>query len=268
MKLNDKKIPDMYLEQFVLGELNAEKEAEIRELMEHNGEINTRVRSISESNNQFLSEKHHSSIQSDINRRVIRRLIKSEKKEFQPWQFASVGMIAILALYLVTPYSYYSPQKEIESQIYETPSDIRLKGIKPELHIYRKQNNFVEHIENKQLVKENDLLQIKYQGAGYQYGLIFSVDGRGETTLHFPEAKDQSNKIQPQGDIALPFAYQLDDAPNYERFFLITSHKKFDIDEVLTLSKKIQKNNMQNENVLLDLPEEVYQTSILLTKAK
>jgi hypothetical protein len=72
------------------------------------------------------------------------------------------------------------------------------------------------------------------------------------------------------GEVALDFSYQLDDAPRFERFFFITSDRTFNIDTVLTagwkLADKLVRDGADIYKSKLDLPGELDQTTLIIQK--
>lgn len=105
----------------------------------------------------------------------------------------------------------------------------RAKGDGAKLFIYRKDGNMAIELENGSTVKQGDLLQLSYVAAGAQYGFILSIDGNGTVTSHYPDSGASSAKLTATGEVPLDFAYQLDDAPSFERFFFITGTKPFTV---------------------------------------
>ena len=86
-----------------------------------------------------------------------------------------------------------------------------------------------EILQDGEKVGEGDTLQIGYVAAGQAYGVILSVDGRGTVTVHLPSASSVAQPLDQEGIVLMPFAYQLDDAPEFERFFFVTSKEEFDL---------------------------------------
>lgn len=114
--------------------------------------------------------------------------------------------------------------------------DIRTKGLEPQVNVYRQaqgETEGVERVEAGASVEHYTALQISYIAAGRPYGTIFSVDGRGIVTLHHPEHYDAVPRLQPFGEVHLPYGYQLDDAPDFERFYFVTSPDAFDVRQLL-----------------------------------
>lgn len=112
-------------------------------------------------------------------------------------------------------------------------AEIRYKGFLPTLQIFRKTDTGAEWLEDGSLAREHDLIQIRYQAAERAYGVIVSMDGRGEITLHLPYDGARSVRLKRGQPDTLDFAYELDDAPRWERFYFITSDVPFEVDTVV-----------------------------------
>jgi hypothetical protein len=110
----------------------------------------------------------------------------------------------------------------------EQPEDIGIKGdLKPALRIYRKTGSGSELLSAHAPVHRGDTLQIRYVAAGKRFGVIASVDARGQVTFHLPESPGTAAALERDGERALPHAYELDDSPGFERFFFVTSDAPF-----------------------------------------
>ena len=107
-------------------------------------------------------------------------------------------------------------------------------------------------------VREGDLLQLSYAGTS-THGVIASVDGSGVATLHFPDAEDGNTRLD-AGLVRLDHAYELDDAPDFERFFLISADVPLDPEEILDQVRLVGRTDS------LELPAEWSQVSVLLAK--
>jgi len=118
-------------------------------------------------------------------------------------------------------------------------SGIRLKGNNHhKIRLYKQAGADAVLLKNGEAAKENDLVQITYTPGSYNYGVIFSVDGNGNITRHFPDASWQAEKLQKTGEeVPLPFSYELDDAPKYECFVFVASKEPFDFSKVESLDK-------------------------------
>jgi len=139
---------------------------------------------------------------------------------------------------------------------------------KTHLILHRKNNDVVELLENRDRAKAGDLLQIAYVAAGEPYGVILSIDGTGGVTLHYPEGKKESTILKQDKKILLRSAYELDEAPEFEGFFFITSKSIIRADEVLKSAEVLAKNPNRAKKENLELPETFSQSSIILIKGE
>jgi len=130
----------------------------------------------------------------------------------------------------------------------------RVKG-PSRLLAFRQVGDRAERLTQDALVHAGDLIQLSYNAGGKPYGVIASIDGAGVVTLHFPASKDapaEATALAKQ-QTALPNAYALDDAPRFERFFLITSDTPIDVSKTLAQLRKFALRP-DSATAVLDLP--------------
>lgn len=89
---------------------------------------------------------------------------------------------------------------------------------------------------------------------------VVSVDGRGALTVHHPAGA--ATVLLPAGRQIFDHAFAFDDAPDYERFFLVTAPDVIDLD---ALRLAVEGLDDAREDALA-LPAEWRQTSILIVK--
>lgn len=92
------------------------------------------------------------------------------------------------------------------------------------LHVYRQHGPDVVELDDGAEARAGDRVQLTYDGRA-AYGVIWSVDSRGVRTLHFPSAPDEETALTERRDVPLAFSWRLDDAPDNERFFFVTSSR-------------------------------------------
>jgi len=119
------------------------------------------------------------------------------------------------------------------AHVTEAPATIRLKGSEAGLAIFRKTKSGSELLPPQSYGRPGDALQVFYHNKSSRYGMIFSVDGTGSITLHFPESGSQAGTLQIGAMLPLPHAFRLDNAPRMERFMLVTSQQPFPCDSIL-----------------------------------
>src|SRR5690606_16472546 len=110
-----------------------------------------------------------------------------------------------------------------------------------------------------------DRIQLGYQAAGRAYGAVVSVDGAGGVFLHLPERGARAAALEPGGLVTLPSSWELDDAPGFERFFLVVATEPFALDPVLEAARWVaaRRHPARDE---LPLPPSFEQASFLLEK--
>lgn len=120
---------------------------------------------------------------------------------------------------------------------------------KTEIRLYKKTDDGVQLLSNGDSVKKGDVIQITYAPGKNNYGVIFSVDGNGNITRHFPEKSWNSERLSHEKpEIPLNFSYELDNAPSFECFVMVSSEKEFNLNDI---EKRIE--NSKELDYLLEM---------------
>jgi hypothetical protein len=122
------------------------------------------------------------------------------------------------------------------------------------LEVYRRAGSEVEILKDGDTVKAGDLLQIAYIPSGERFGVIASLDGRGTVTLHYPENERAPTPLAAAPQVRLASSYELDDAPDFECFYFITSDTELDVRDVLKRIADTAAAEPGAERRRLDLP--------------
>ena len=150
------------------------------------------------------------------------------------------------------------------------PEETRLKGARPHLVVHRQTAGGAETLGAGDPARAGDVLQVGYVAApprgGATYGVILSIDGRGTVTLHHPSGEGPASRLEGEGERLLGHAYRLDDAPGYERFFLVTSPRPFRVSAALEAARKLAVSPRGARLADLELPRGLVQGSLLLVK--
>ena len=112
----------------------------------------------------------------------------------------------------------------------ETQSDTRIKGLDARMEVWKKTDTGIVQLQDLDEVREGDEIQLRYAVPEKCFGLLFSMDGNGALTLHMGDGV-KAIELTPGKMNSLPFAYKLDDAPYFEKFFFVTSPKEFAVEE-------------------------------------
>lgn len=120
-------------------------------------------------------------------------------------------------------------------------------------------------LEEDASVSEGDTVQLAVNVGGDRYAALVSLDGRGVVTPHLPTQGGDAIELQANETLLLPTAYTLDDAPQFERFFLVTSASPFSVG---TVSQAVQElgGTASPDETPLNLPEALHVQEHLLRK--
>ena len=103
----------------------------------------------------------------------------------------------------------------------------------PQMKLYRKKGREIQALNDGDFARSGDIIQITYTPGTDEYGVIFSVDGNGNITRHFPENSWLAAELEQRIDeTPLDFSYELDNAPDFECFIMVTSKNKFTLEGI------------------------------------
>ena len=105
---------------------------------------------------------------------------------------------------------------------------VRIKGMDARMEVWKKTGDSAVQMENLGEAREGDEIQLRYAVAEKCFGLLFSMDGNGTITMHMGR-DNRAVELEPGKMTTLPFAYKLDNAPKFEKFFFLTSKDEFEL---------------------------------------
>ncbi len=159
---------------------------------------------------------------------------KSNIFRFPAVKIISYAAAAVLLAAVVIP----TGLKNSRFSAGRTPTE-RVKGnaqtadSEPSINLYRKKGHEIQALKNGEFARSGDVIQITYNAGKNDYGVIFSVDGNGNITRHFPEEGWQAAQLEHAGsEIPLDFSYELDNAPDFECFIMVTSTRQFSLEDL------------------------------------
>jgi hypothetical protein len=269
--LNNKYKFNLDYEKFLLNDINPVSARDIEKSLKNN-HINSELEELKKNDIAFFMKYPYKKFESDLKKKISEkelsngfRFKKFRLNNFRYVLFPSLSLAAVILIFFV--FHLNDPVNNssvIQEQISGIDKSIRIKGPNSYLQIYRKTNNKNEQLLDSSRVQTGDVIQLCYFSAN-KYGMIFSVDGKGAVTLHYPDNKTVSALLNRNKLMPLNFSYKLDNA-RFERFYLVTSNREFNVDTVLKAAKLIiEKVDKSNENIL-NLPKGFEQHSILLIK--
>jgi hypothetical protein len=92
---------------------------------------------------------------------------------------------------------------------------------------------------------------------------VVSIDGRGFVTRHLPSDGTRAAELDVRGPVTLASAFELDDAPAFERFFFVTSAEPFAASVVTEAAADLARRRSGQR---LELPATLEQSTFLLRK--
>jgi hypothetical protein len=222
-------------------------------------DLRQRLAALSQSNNEILADYPPERIVPAIKERLItdRQSARPRRTPTLAWALPTAAMAVLLLSLFV-----------IRERI--LPNETRLKGITTHMSLFRKTPTGAEELRAGASARRADVLQISYTAGKAKYGAILSVDGRGAVTWHAPAGYRGGSRIAPtldsQAQVVLPSAYELDDAPGFERFFLVYAATPFEIGNVDRAARALGARPGAAEREALSLPSGLGQYSLLVRK--
>ena len=226
-------IPDWKLERYLTGDLPEGEMSEIRELEKTDEVFARRVKMLREDNAAILRKMPFERLAEKMDARDCGAERKNNVIHFGFVKFAAAAAL-VLAVVSVALFS----QREVVPDAGAQAMDVamaaqddgtRIKGMDARMEIWKKTGDSAVQMLNLDEAREGDEIQLRYSVPEKCFGLLFSMDGNGTVTMHMADGS-QAVALEPGKMTTLPFAYKLDNAPKFEKFFLLTSQKNFAID--------------------------------------
>jgi len=197
------RVPDLLVEKLHLGELSQADAAAVRARLVETNEVH---RLTALASDDGVTDALPVVIRERI-ARVSERVRERRRGQARSWSLlVTAASLAMMALVVALP-----------------PTEAtRAKGGGAALVIYRRNagasdtNHGVEVLADNTVARRGDVLQLAIRADGARLGAVYSLDGRGLITEHLaPRA------IVGPAELRLDDGYELDDAPRFERFFLL-----------------------------------------------
>lgn len=227
--LGGKMIQNFKLERYLLGDLSEDEMKKLQQLEATDVSFAARVNFLRKQNKQILEECPFSELSK-------KQPLQLKPKSFRGYMLKIAAAIVIVTGIFVATFNFtsdiYKSQNNSNEQNLAFANDNygeRLKGMNAKIEVWKKLGDSAVQMQNMDLAHEGDELQLRYLVPQKCYGLMFSLDGFGAITIHMGNA-EKAILLEPGKIMSLPFAYKLDNAPYFEKFFLLTSNAPFEID--------------------------------------
>ncbi len=198
-------LPQWLLERLAAGELPEDAARRVWARLQASGE-GRRLAELHRSNRELLAAHPPAQVAAEVHRRLGRR----RSRLVLP--VLAFGMAAAL---LAVPQPEVTREKGLVAPTH------------PRLAVYRQSDSPPRPLPPSSRVRAGDVVQVEYAAAGRRFGVVASVDARGQVTLHLPEQPGAAAPLEPAGEHPAPSALELDDSPGFERFVFVTGDVPF-----------------------------------------
>jgi hypothetical protein len=256
-------VADLTLERFALGELPEAERAELEERIGSEAALRERLESLRQSDRELREEYPAEVLARGVRARLAQSQAQPERRAPAFWPLPAA--LAAAALLAVTIVPRILDPGATETQFTET---VRFKGTGASLTLHRKTAAGSEVLGDGALALEGDLIRLAYRAPDGGFGVILSVDGRGSVTRHLPQRGERAVALESGRKVLLDFAYELDDAPRWERFYFVTGAEGFAVGPVLAAARALDAESGSQQAASLDLPNGLEQYVVSLKKKK
>ena len=261
-------LSDWLLDRLALGELDAATAADVRQRLAAEGRtVDDVIARVAASNQEIMEQHPPATTVAAIRRRAAAATAAAQpaRRRMFVWG-APLALVAAGAAALMIARPWRSGAVTTQDVPTEALEYIGVKGDLA-LHVYRHGAAGDERLRDGARATRGDLLQLAYASKTGGYGVLLSIDGARKVTLHLPEADaGKAAQLRDGRVVQVPSAYQLDDAPGFERFFFVSAAEPFDVAPIVAAARALAERGAAARRETLALPARFEQVSLALDK--
>ena len=244
-----KQISDFKLERYLLGELPEVEMVALRKREAEDELFAARVKMMREEGERFLAENPFSALEDKLenDQRSVERSL---------WLRVAAVLVVAFGIFSVVVLNRQtdivndaSATSGMDVAMADVDNGTRIKGMTAGLEVWKKMGDSAVQMVNLGEAREGDEIQLRYRVPQKCFGMLFSMDGNGTVTMHMGEG-NRAVELEPGKMTTLPFAYKLDNAPKFEKFFLLTSGEMFEFDGN-DIDKTLKKDGVESVSFTL-----------------
>ncbi len=260
----DNLIPDVLLERYRLSELPKEEADRVTARLGQDAQLRERLAALEASDEEF----RRGGLPDRLEQRTRRTLAERGPRPRRSAAYWAMPAVALTAIVVIAVAGRTTAPPSTESPAGQPPdgAEDRLKGLKPALALYRRTAQGSETLADGAIGRKGDLIRVGYRAAGRSYGAIVSIDGARNVTMHLPPAGDRAATLKREPTVLLDQAYELDDAPQWERFYFIAGDQPFEVAPVMQAARDAASKSSGSPPAGLALPRGLEQSSFTLQK--
>ena len=220
-------VPDRMLERYRLGELTEAEKRGVEAQLDDSD--HARLAELAADDEAILQRYPPRVMAIDLQERLQQRRRRTWAPVFGGGlALAAVAAAALLVVNLPTDDGTgFTPPFGIDAG-----DGHRLKG-DAHLVVHRQTGDGDELLEAGSVASAGDVLQLQLVPGDGSFVVVVSLDGNGNVTRHLPTSGDHAVAVDPGRTLTLPNAYTLDDAPSFERFFLVADDEPFGVQPII-----------------------------------
>jgi hypothetical protein len=241
----DDQLPDWVLERYRAGALSEERRAQVERALREDAQVAARLAALGASDEEILRRYPPGWVRRQVEGRLHRQ---PQGRQVLPFALVLLTATAAVTLAVGLPSAEVRPVDRIKG------------GPGPQIEIFREGER--SPLGEGDLAHAGDVLQIAVVQGEAPYGAIVSIDGRGGVTVHARQLRPGEGS----GTIVLDQALKLDDAPAFERFFLVTGSQPIPVETLTSAARVLAKDPERARTAPLPIPSTFQQTDRLLEK--
>ena len=242
-------ISDFKLERYLLGELPEVEMTALRKREAEDELFAARVKMMREEGERFLAENPFSGLEDKLENDQ-RSVERSLWLRIAAVLVVAFGIFSVVVLNRQTEIvNESSATSGMDVAMADVDNGTRIKGMTAGLEVWKKMGDSAVQMVNLGEAREGDEIQLRYRVPQKCFGMLFSMDGNGTVTMHMGEG-NRAVELEPGKMTTLPFAYKLDNAPKFEKFFLLTSGEMFEFDGN-DIDKTLKKDGVESVSFTL-----------------
>jgi hypothetical protein len=257
----DTGIPDILLERYRLNELPNDEADRLAALLAHDSRLRERLAALEASDEELRGSGVPDRLEAGARRKLSGKI--EPRRRAMYW---AVPVVAAAAFIAIAVARISAPLSGGSSAVRSADGPDRIKGLEPALALYRRTAEGSETLADGAVARPGDLIRIGYRPAGHSYGAIVSIDGAGNVTIHLPPTGARAAALKREATVLLDQAYELDDAPGWERFYFVAGDAPFDVGTVIQAARDAAAHRSGTPPGGLSVPRGLAQSHFTLQK--
>jgi hypothetical protein len=238
---DETRVADITLERYRLNELPRAETERLQSRLRDDAALRHRLEAIKRADVEMRATGAVDRLTTELRQRLAgQRSDVRRSSAFSHWLLPAAGLAAAVTVFVIIAVRTAESPGRFSGAAPTASNDAgdRVKGLGPTLALFRRTTGGSETLADGDKARQGDLIRIGYRAAGRRYGMILSIDARGGVTLHLPAAGGRAAALQREPTVLLDQAYELDDAPQWERFYFITAETAFDVRPVMDAARQ------------------------------